>query len=534
MLVRKPWDGPVGRGVSLSLLACLAACGTSRSSESTAPGDVRETAPAPTSTATSSPSSPDAQAALPMPRYQEVRGVMHVHSAFSHDACDEQGLSGTTPNAACVAALREAPCKVGLQFVGLTDHPAHMREFTPKELLLFDAAKGDELVLGADGSPVGNKVKCANGQSVLFTFGYESTHTLPIALERQPTLYEAYTNDRTPAQITALVSDLKAAGAVVGLAHSEEADMPADLIVQGGADVMEWYNPHGNFKTVFGGDKLGGNVSEVFSLVRGIDDFLKGSTSGAHPDLIYLRILPSWPKEGFDKWRTVQRSRHVPGILGSDVHQNVSVDPVCKGTVQQALCQGLAGGRLAALALLAAGGQLIMSDNQRMDSYERIMRWLHNRILVDEVSPKAIADALRNGRSYGLFSVFGEPVDFSFVGRRDNDVRTMGEEMKAPAALQVRVPQPRSIVGGATFDAAQAAKAELRVVLFRTDASGTTEVARTNTIGSTLAFDAKDPGSYHIEIWVKPKHLTSALGGQSGLADAEYLWLITNPLRVTR
>ena len=35
-----------------------------------------------------------------------------------------------------------------------------------------------------------------------------------------------------------------------------------------------------------------------------------------------------------------------------------------------------------------------------------------------------------------------------------------------------------------------------------------------------------------VEIWAKPKHLVAALGTQAALADVEYLWLITNPIRV--
>ena len=39
-------------------------------------------------------------------------------------------------------------------------------------------------------------------------------------------------------------------------------------------------------------------------------------------------------------------------------------------------------------------------------------------------------------------------------------------------------------------------------------------------------------GAYHVEIWLKPKHLAKALGTSSKLASKEYLWLISNPIYV--
>jgi hypothetical protein len=53
-----------------------------------------------------------------------------MHSAYSHDARDEEGLKRGVPNAACIADLRAAPCKTKYDFVALTDHPAHMNEHT--------------------------------------------------------------------------------------------------------------------------------------------------------------------------------------------------------------------------------------------------------------------------------------------------------------------------------------------------------------------------------------------------------------------
>lgn len=519
-------------------LAVVFACGTQGAFESSAPPASAAHSPAassstPSSTAPATSSVPDATS-LPTPRYRELRGVLHVHSAYSHDACDGKGLVGGVPNASCLADLRAAPCNVGLDFVNLTDHPAHMTDYEPTLNLLYDASKGDQLVMDADGvSPVGNLIQCPGGRKVLFTFGYEALHTMPLAFARHPTRFEEYTSTRPIAEVQALVADLHDAGALVALAHSEESDLTADTIVQGGADVMEWYNPHGNFKKTMGSDKVSGNPLALLAFFGGISDFLAGATGGAHPDLMILRLLQEWPTEGFTKWREVQKGRHVPGVLGSDVHQNISIDPVCTGA-SQILCASAANGKLAALALLVSGGQLVMSDQKRLDTYDRIMRWLHNRVLSNDLTPAGMKAALARGRSYGVFSVFGDPTGFVFEGEAGGRVLDMGDQATGPVMLTARVPAvPTPISGGAPFDASAAKSAIVRAVLFRTDASGTTEVATATTLGASLTKNVSEPGSYHVEIWIKPKHLQVALGPQAALANAEYLWLITNPIRIT-
>ena len=50
--------------------------------------------------------------------------------------------------------------------------------------------------------------------------------------------------------------------------------------------------------------------------------------------------------------------------------------------------------------------------------------------------------------------------------------------------------------------------------------------------GESLTWNATEPGAYHVEVWIKPRHLVAALGTQAALADTEYLWFITNPIRV--
>lgn len=529
------------RLLSLVPLAAIAgvavsvACGTSDPTNTTA-ADAGTKPPTGTGTSTAPTSStetpkPDAAETIQKPnRFLEIHGVLHMHSPYSHDACDGEGLSGTTPNAACLADLRAAPCKDELDFIALTDHPAHMNEFSPTENVLY--APGDTLVKNAAGDVIGNEMTCPNGHKVLFTYGFEGNHTLPIALEKHPTRYDGFETARPIADVKALVADLHDAGAIVALAHSEGDDIDAPTIVEGGADAMEWYNPHGNFKTAIGGDQITGDVVNIIPFFSKLNDFLQGSTSGAHPDLFYLLLLPNWPVKGFEKWRTVQKSRFVPGVLGSDVHQNVSTDPVCKGAAQ-VVCAALLGNRANVLAQLVAGGQLTMSDGRRFDAFERLLRWLHNRVFVKSLSPADLREGIAHGRSYGLFSVFGDPKDFFFDGVAGGKPVDMGDGVKGPVTLHVKLPSaPAPIPSGVTFDAPTAAKAEIRAVLYRTDANGTVEVAKASGAGQLLTPTVSEPGQYHVEVWIKPKHFANLLGDQGAAADTEYMWLITNPIRI--
>lgn len=469
------------------------------------------------------------------------RGIMHLHSPYSHDACDGAGLKNGVPNAPCLADLRAALCETGQDFAFLTDHPVHMQEHPFDRVLLYSQSEGDELVMTREAA-LSNRMRCADDRRVLVSAGYEATHTLPLGLHHHvdAKLYASLTNEVPIEEAKALVAGLKAGGAVVAMAHSEESDLSAARIVEVGLEAMEWYNPHGNFKTVLGGDSISADPAGLLELLQGLLPFMAGSKSGAHPDLVYLRLLPSWPVEGFSKWREVQRSRAVTGILGSDVHQNVAVDPLCDNDnpVLQAACVAAAQAILPeALAGLVTGGTIDMADGRRLDSYARIMRWLENRVLT-EPGPLTLAllqDAVRAGHTYGLFSVFGEPEGLRFVGHAGGDgteLLWIGDSAAGPVTLELRAPLRPGVLGGAQWSPAEADAAEVRSELWRTDAVGSVKVDEAAGLGAKLERIAAEPGAYHVEVYVRPQHLRAALGTEEALADDEYLWLITNPIRV--
>ncbi len=107
-------------------------------------------------TTEAAPDASTADAGPPSP-YTETRGLIHMHSIYSHDACDGEGFTSGKPNLQCLKELREAVCQNGFDFMFLTDHPSNMKDYTLQQDMLHDAAAGDTLVLDK-GKPIANKL----------------------------------------------------------------------------------------------------------------------------------------------------------------------------------------------------------------------------------------------------------------------------------------------------------------------------------------------------------------------------------------
>jgi hypothetical protein len=388
---------------------------------------------------------------------------------------------------------------------------------------------------------------------VLFSVGFEAGHTMPLGLHAKPgskALYDGISDATDINKVKQQVQALKDLGAVVSVVHSEEPDMSASTIDDGGFDAMEWYNIHASFSTLLGDDLLSAdpenieNLSNLVEKLIALVSFMSSGSGSPHPDLVYLVFLDKMPEEGFAKWRSVQQSRPITGILGSDIHRNLRLDSdMCGGTLMQLVCSGA----LAAVETLLgveipsslesavlSGGSIDLADGDRVDSYARLMRWLENRVLVTQKDQLALQESLRAGRSYGLFSVFGEPNTFAFTADAGGATLQMGAAAAGPFALNIRLPDHPSAMGlgGASFTQGEAAQAELRVKLVRLDAAGATTVREEAASGVTMTEVVSQPGAYYVEVWIRPLHLTGVLGSESSLAQNEYLWIISNPIRL--
>ncbi len=475
---------------------------------------------------------PDAGTPDAGPEWQTARVALHFHSANSHDACDGSSDNGPPFDQNCVAQMKAAVCASRLDAVLLTDHPRFMDSQTFEADLLYDPAAGETLVAGP-----ANRLACGT----MLAVGYEGTHTMPLGLRRHlfdHDLYRVHTDFQTSiGEQRRLLAEVHAAGGIYFVAHSEEPDMPASLLQALETDGMEWYNVHGNILQLYKGDRIGegvdiGAVRNLIDSLKGLEPFLYGSQGAnrPHPDLAYLVLLEAgFPRSGLEKWHDVLGARFVAGGLGNDVHQNVSVNPVCKAATAEAACRAVAAAYPNVLSALIAGGPLLLNDGERIDSYGRITRWLHNRALVREKTMPEIVAAMGSGRSYGIWAVFGEPGPFAFWAESGTTRVEMGG--RAPAAgatLRARLPDAPRPELGANWTAQDAARAGLRALLWRTTGGGKELIGTFTTFGAGVSVAAPGPGKYSLEISLVPRHLEVPLGKASALAGSEYRWIISN------
>jgi hypothetical protein len=493
--------------------------------------------------------SPDAGLTSPdagsKPEWQTVRVALHLHSAVSHDACDGHSRDGgalASLDQTCLAELKDALCASRIDVALLTDHPRYMDARPFDEALLYQPERGETLLDPTSDGATGVRLPCPNGADALLAAGFEGTHTMPLGLHHHlgAADYGTPTDSTTaPADAESLLSSVHAAQGIYFTAHSEGPDLPAALLETVPTDGMEWYNVHGNFLALFSGDVIGqatdlAHIADLIDALRGLEPFLAGSPD-AQPDLVYLSLLEAgFPEAGLEKWYEVLGHRFIAGGLGNDVHQNVSVKPLCQGAAAQAICAAVAGAYPNLLTALAAGGTLQLSDGERIDSYARVLRWLNNRVLVTERSIPAVVSALAAGRSYGVFAVLGEPGPVAFWAERGGERFEMGASLpSAGTVLRARLPDRPAPELGASWTSDDAALAELDAILWRTGPTGKEPVATYTEFGASVALPSLSAGAYSLEIRLTPKHLRSALGSAHGLAENEYRWVLTNAIEIT-
>jgi hypothetical protein len=410
------------------------------------------------------------------------RGAIHSHSIYSHDACDDLPKDGNGNfDLVCLDDLRRGICQTRHDFVMLTDHAAHFASAPFPDVLLHDPARGDVL-LARDGAPVASWAGCAPEPGLrptLIVAGTESA-TMPVGLEHHaPGLHDTY-GAATPAAI----EELRAAGAVVLVAHTEDWDVAQlhDLPLDG----FEMYNLHANLEA---------NLAAGLVLLTQV---LTGDPGLPHSDLV---IFPIWQEDPryVARWGSVLASgvRRVT-TMGTDAHRN---------TFPQAL-----------------------PDGERIDSFRRMLLWFSNHVLVEPAADGswddlALKQALAAGRLYGVFEYLGYAEGFDAVIEAGSEVRELGDEVSLRAAPEIVVQRPR--VQG--LDPAATPPLVTMHVLRAID-GGFEEVAAADTEELRYAPDA--PGAYRVEVRIAPLHLTAHLGSYASAAATPRAWIYANPFYV--
>lgn len=419
-----------------------------------------------------------------------ARGIIHLHSPLSHDACDGKGIDeNDVVNEPCLQDLRAALCTTRVDFAALTDHDDHMadRDFVGTYL----QREGDELITDAAGDAIASRVQCSNGHSFMWTVGGENS-LMPIMLNKHPDGTVEERKDVYNAAESTTAGLFRDLGGLTLIAHTESKQV--DDLRAYNLDGLEIYNLHANLDPTIRAEDLGLNGPQG---IRDAIKFGELDELGPEPDLAFLGFFqPSDVALG--KWDTLLgEGLRLTGTAGTDAHQNVL--------------------------------PILFRDEERGDSYRRMIRWFSNVALVsDAADPIAIQDALDAGRSFVAFEIMGTPANF--------DVRAMsggkptlelGAEVLSTDGYSIEVVTP-SVYGLDSL----LPKPEIRVSILHVDATGTREVAGGSD--GMVSAQLSAPGAYRVEVYITPKHLTPYLGNFGPeLAEREYTWIYSNPIYVT-
>lgn len=413
---------------------------------------------------------------------RDYRGIVHLHSPFSHDACD--GHEKELTDAQCLDDLREGICRTYQDFIYLTDHPAFFEDHEFPEVLLY--RDGDTLI-EKNGKPAANRLKCASGHDVLLQAGFEASDVMAVGFYEHAGTDAAERAANYGRADTAAIEVLRAKGAAIYIPHTESKDF--DVYSKWPIEAQEIYNIHANLDPRIRKNWLGLDEAGYFGTLL---KFTTLAPDGPHPDLSFLSFFEA-NQVNLEKWDRILPLRKVAGIAGSDAHQNVFTNK--------------------------------MRDGERGDSYRRILSFFSNHILVDGAleldSPKV---AIRNLRGYVAFEAFGVPQGFDFYAARGEKITEMGGDAAAGGATELRLSLPQVYGLPATFTAPI-----VRGIIYRI-AEGRREVAASGT--ENLIVRAPKAGIYRAEIIIRPEHLRPFLGTLGDSLIHDYPWVYANPIFV--
>jgi hypothetical protein len=419
--------------------------------------------------------------------YALARGIVHLHSPYSHDACDNAPRDANgVPNEPCLQDLRAALCTDQIDFADLTDHDASMAdEDFPT---LFSMRAGDTAVMDADGNQIGSRMTCGDGHVVTFTVGGEND-LMPVMLHRHVTAATvAERHDIYNAVDPSAVAAFRDAGGLTWIAHTEQHDI--DQLRTLLPDGIEVYNLHANIDPNIRMTYLG---LDGPSAIANAVNFADTQPGHPEPDLMLLSFL-SVSTPAVTRWdQLLADGHHIPTTAGSDAHENVL--PVT------------------------------FADGERGDSYRRVLRWFSNIALVQDTQDMTqVEAALKAGRMFSVFEIMGTPIGFDVHASSNSGDAEMGDTVNVGSTLSVTLPTVRNL------DPKLPAP-EIRANVIRVTSSGPTTVLSSTDSQLSVAMD--QPGAYRVEITIIPHHLGPYLGDLgTAYADQELPWIYANPIYV--
>jgi hypothetical protein len=132
-----------------------------------------------------------------------------------------------------------------------------------------------------------------------------------------------------------------------------------------------------------------------------------------------------------------------------------------------------------------------------------------------------VKEALKAGRSYVAFGIFGEPSGFDFYAEDSDGIVEMGGQAKPSATLIARAPR--------VFNMDPAVENPVITMKLLRISNGATTIAAE---GDQIRLDEAEPGVYRIEVRIVPNHLRPYLGETPDDYIRESAWVFSNAIRV--
>ena len=423
------------------------------------------------------PRMPDAATAIaPLRGLVHRRAVVHLHSPYSHDACDSHGWVDGQLDVACEDDLRAALCADRYDVAFVTDHPDY-GDAQPFEAL-FHAREGDRWIED-DGGRFALDQACPGEERVVqWRAGFED-ELMPVGLRRHVDADPARRHELLNATGAESFAAIHGAGGRVFLAHTEQRARE-DLIAWQdlGLHAIEAFNVHAMFAPNIRQEALG---LDPTAWITDIAPFT-AEGSAAAPDLLFLAVHQE-QTVSVEHWDALLQRGPMMATAGADAHQNVL--------------------------------PLIISDGERVDSYRRGLRWFSTMLLANGTDAAAIDEAVAARRAFITFEALGTPTGFDLhVEDADGGVWEMGSD--APAGtLVVTCP---TLADGSPYGPRAP---EIAVTVYRDGAPWQTGC------GSWPV----ERGVYRARVDVTPWHLEPFLTGAESLLRS-YPWIYSGAVRV--
>lgn len=418
------------------------------------------------------------------------RAIVHLHSSWSHDACDGEPLDEQgEPRRDCLADLRRGLCEAGIEHAFLSDHPAWFASAEWGEQALL--ADQTTTVLPSSLDPRLLGYSCGEGHELRWYPGVED-ELMPVALDRHVD-GDATARDETYNRYDGeALAAYAAAGAVRLVAHTESRD-PTELaaLVDQGLQGIEVFNLHASFDPGIRSEYLG---LDPVSWLSDLSIFME-EDSTAEPDLFVLSVLQRQEvsEATWDALNTAApEGRVVFATAGTDAHQNVL--------------------------------PTLMSDGERVDSYRRMLRWFSQHLWVEGDDVDAAEQALAAGRFHIVFEILGTPHGFdAHLRGADGSTYEMG-------SLVPRSALPATLVVGCPVLAPDSPRGEKEPEVFVSVIRDGAEVAT-----GCGEHPVDQAGTWRVRVDMIPWHIEPFLGDDAGAHETwmrSYPWIYSNPFRI--